>query len=563
MTAVLEDTLLAGVIDRMTRPDYPAFEAQLRSSGYCSRPVRLQGRVDVCDGYGRRRQVWTTDGEPDGVLRKACGNRREAVCGPCAERYRRDAYHLIAAGLRGGKGIPESVAGHPALFATLTAPSFGVVHAHLLGPDGQPLRCHPRRDRPLCRHGIVISCGRVHGPDDPCLGEPLCPDCFDYEGAVIWNNLLGELWRRTTIYLPRKLAKLTGITQKRLREQVRMSYVKVSEYQHRGLVHLHPVIRLDRRMPDYRSDEVRPPDKRFTSELLEHALRETVKDVKVQIPAELGAGTIRWGKQLDVQQLPGEGEERGQRSGYLAKYTTKSTEQAGGLLHRITREEVEHAQVSDHNRRYLTTGFELDDRVSDAIAADPPFPPTAPAPWPAPATSRYPNELILRVLQAMSTDERVLIRLHDRTEHVGRITHRTPDGLVLDTGEEIPVARVCAITTAPLQPPARDKRDRRLAACAHTFGYRGHCLTKSRRYSTNLGTLRQNRADHIREQLLANGTQRQRDLAQAAPERRVTRFEFVGVGHLTTADAHLAAQAAARAREHRQLAREALYDHHN
>jgi hypothetical protein len=122
---------------------------------------------------------------------------------------------------------------------------------------------------------------------------------------------------------------------------------------------------------------------------------------------------------------------------------------------------------------------------------------------------------------------------------------------------------VCAITAAPLQPPARDKRDRRLAACAHTFGYRGHCLTKSRRYSTNLGTLRQNRADHIRKQLLENGDHKQRDLAQTAPEQRITKFEFVGVGHLTTADAHLAAQAAARAREHRELAREALYDHHN
>jgi hypothetical protein len=122
---------------------------------------------------------------------------------------------------------------------------------------------------------------------------------------------------------------------------------------------------------------------------------------------------------------------------------------------------------------------------------------------------------------------------------------------------------VRAITTAPLQPPPRDKRDRRLAACAHTFGYRGHCLTKSRRYSTTFGVLRQGRVDHVRDELLANGTQVQRDLAQTPPERRVTRFEFVGVGHLTTADAHLAAQAAARAREHRQLAREALYDHHN
>jgi replication initiator protein RepSA len=562
--AVMDDALLAGVVDRLIRPDYPAFEAQLRSSGYCERPVRLQGRVDVCDGYGHRQQVWTTDGEPDGVLRKACGNRREAICGPCAERYRLDAWHLIAAGLQGGKGVPESVTGHPAVFATLTAPAFGVVHAHLLGPDGQPLRCHPRRERPVCEHGVVMSCGQVHGPDDPCLGEPLCPECFDYEGAVIWNNLLGELWRRTTIYLPRKLAALTDMTQKRLHERVRVSYVKVSEYQRRGLVHLHPIIRLDRRMPDYRNGELRPPDTRFTSELLEHALRETVKDVSVKIPAELGAGQVRWGTQLDVEQLSTEEQPRRQRAGYLAKYTTKSTELAGGLLHRVDRSEVEHVCVSEHNRRYLNTGFDLHDRVSDAIASDPIVDvPTPPAPRSAPATSRYPNELILRVLQAMSTDERVTVRLHGGGEHVGQITSRTKDGLVLDTGVEIPVARVCAITTGPPQPVKRDPRDRRLAACAHTFGYRGHCLTKSRHYSTDFKTLRGNRVDHVREQLLAQGDQKQRELAQTNPERRVSRFEFVGIGHLTTADAHLAAQAAARAREHRQLAREALQDHHN
>jgi hypothetical protein len=562
MTAVLEGALLDGVIERIIRPDYRAFEAQLRSSGYCARPVRLQGRIDVCDGHGRRQQVWTTDGEPDGLLRKACGNRRKAVCGSCAERYRSDAWQLIASGLRGGKGVPESVAGHPAVFATLTAPSFGVVHAHVLGPDGQPLRCHARRDRPVCEHGVPMSCGRVHGPDDPCLGEPLCLDCFDHEGAVVWNNLLGELWRYSTIYLPRTLAALAGMTQKRLHELVRVSYVKASEYQRRGLVHLHAVIRLDKRMPDYRNGEIRPPDKRFTSELLEQALRKTVKDVCVKIPDELGAGEIRWGKQLDVQQLPADEPDRRRWASYLAKYTTKSTEQAGGLLHRITRDEVEHVQVSDHNRRYLHTAFELDDRVSEAIAADPmPAPP--PRPQPAPATSRYPNELILRVLQAMSTSERVLIRLHDRTELVGQITRRAPDGLVLDTGQEIAVAMVCAITAAPLQPARRDPRERRLAACAHAIGYRGHCLTKSRRFSVNFKDLRQARVDHVRAQLLANGDHKQRELAQTDPEQRITRFEFVGLGHLTTADAYLAAQAAARAREHRELAREALYDHHN
>jgi hypothetical protein len=209
----------------------------------------------------------------------------------------------------------------------------------------------------------------------------LCLDCFDYEGAVVWNNLLGELWRYSTIYLPRQLAKLLQITQKRLHELVRVSYVKASEYQRRGLVHLHAVIRLDRRMPDYRSDELHPPDKRFTGELLEKALRATVKAVKVEIPDELGTGVVRWGKQLDIQQLSIDEPDRRRWASYLAKYTTKSTEQAGGLLHRVDRSEVEHVHVSEHNRRYLTTAFALDDRVTEAIAADPlPVPPPRPQP---------------------------------------------------------------------------------------------------------------------------------------------------------------------------------------
>jgi hypothetical protein len=118
------EQLAGALLDRAARPDYQRFEAQLRSSGYCARPVRLQGHIEVCEGGGRRR-VWSTDREPDGILRKACGNRREAVCPSCAERYRGDAYQLLAAGLRGGKGVPDTIVEHPAVFFTLTAPSFG------------------------------------------------------------------------------------------------------------------------------------------------------------------------------------------------------------------------------------------------------------------------------------------------------------------------------------------------------------------------------------------------------------------------------------------------------
>jgi hypothetical protein len=154
--------------------------------------------------------------------------------------------------------------------------------------------------------------------------------------------------------------------------------------------------------------------------------------------------------------------------------------------------------------------------------------------------------------------------LHDAIEHVGSVVRRTPDGLVLDTGTAIALVDVRAITTPTPPGTMRDPRDRRLAACAHAFGYRGHCLTKSRDYSTTFKQLREDRERHVHQQLLARSSDAsQRKLAQLAPEQRVAAFEFVGAGHLTTADAYLAAQAAARAREHRELAREALHDHHN
>jgi hypothetical protein len=66
--------------------------------------------------------------EPDGVLLRSCGNRRACVCPSCSDVYRGDAWQLAVCGLRGGKGVPDTVASHPIVFATFTAPSFGAVH---------------------------------------------------------------------------------------------------------------------------------------------------------------------------------------------------------------------------------------------------------------------------------------------------------------------------------------------------------------------------------------------------------------------------------------------------
>src|SRR3954469_4309480 len=188
--------VLEGVLARAADAEqWARFERQLRSAGYCRRPVRLRGQTAAIDtATGEVRTTFSTEGEPDGTLLKCCGNRREAVCPSCAEVYRGDAFQLVVAGLRGGKGVPESVSGHPVVFATLTAPSFGPVHSRRLGPDGQPRRCRPRRDQPLCEHGNPLSCTAIHREDDACVGEPLCRECWDYRGAVVWNHTLGKLW---------------------------------------------------------------------------------------------------------------------------------------------------------------------------------------------------------------------------------------------------------------------------------------------------------------------------------------------------------------------------------
>ena len=136
-------------------PDERAF-AGLHSAGYhawldhvwhaaaCTRPIRLRGDIRHIDpATGELLRTIPTIGMPDGVIYKPCGNRRVTVCPGCAETYRRDAYHIIRAGLIGGKGITPAVATHPGRLRHLHRP---VVRAGPL-PPGPP--AHLRGPVPL------------------------------------------------------------------------------------------------------------------------------------------------------------------------------------------------------------------------------------------------------------------------------------------------------------------------------------------------------------------------------------------------------------------------------
>ncbi|TXS42099.1 replication initiation protein [Streptomyces sp. uw30] len=416
----------------------PGTLRQLSGLGGCTHPIRLDGHrteyaIDTTTGeIGRVLQHLDSAALPAGQLLVRCNNRRTTRCPACAEVYRRDTFHLITSGLRGGKGTPEDVAAHPRVFATFTAPSFGPVHNRPTGPPGTVRPCR---------------CGVLHDQDDDALGTPLDPHTYDYEAAVLWNAHAGQLWRRFSTYLRREVAKRVGLSQRRFREHARVSFAKVAEYQKRGAVHFHAVIRID----GPGGADTAPPAC-ATAELLTDAIRTATNKVRVDGPVISGrAHTFTFGRQLDVRTIRSadfnDGQELTERAvaAYIAKYATKGAETATGALDRPLKFVAELAQLdlSDHARRLIRTAWTLGAR----------------------------KEL----------------------EHL------------------------------------------RLRAWAHMLGFRGHFSTKSRRYSTTLGALRDARAEWRRAQAMANNPEGEQGTTYV-----LAHWVFAGTG-LTDAEAWLAA----------------------
>jgi Replication initiator protein, pSAM2 len=321
--------VLAEVVQRAGH-GYERWMELVAQAGYCHHPIRLRGRVEQADQpTGELRTVYDSGREPDGVLLKACGTRRESRCPSCAATYRADAFQLLAAGLRGGKGVPETVSQHPRLFVTFTAPSFGQVHTRK-AQGRLVLPCHPYRQGATCPHGMRAGCWHRHDQEDPRLGEPLCPRCYQAEAQVLWNALAPELWRRTTIAVQRALARLVGVSEGELRRLVRVSYAKVAEFQKRGAIHFHAVLRLDAATTCRCPGCLAPPPQPFTAALLEQALHQAVAAVRVPCPPLDGDGLgryARWGDQLDVRNITRGDDQAGELSaeqvaGYIAKYAT-------------------------------------------------------------------------------------------------------------------------------------------------------------------------------------------------------------------------------------------------
>ncbi len=103
------------VLAQSNGPNFARWAAIAKGVHGCARPVRLIGdALTVHTETGEIIDRYSTSDEPTGYLLTACGNRRAAVCPACSRIYQADTFHLIRAGLTGGKGVPESVRLHPA-----------------------------------------------------------------------------------------------------------------------------------------------------------------------------------------------------------------------------------------------------------------------------------------------------------------------------------------------------------------------------------------------------------------------------------------------------------------
>jgi hypothetical protein len=207
-------------------------------------------------------------------------------------------------------------------------------------------------------HGNPLSCPDRHARDDTRLGEPLCQGCYDYSGAVLFNACAPELWRRFTINLRRSIARHAGLTGKALTAQLRVSYAKVAEYQRRGVVQFHAIIRIDGP-----AGPATAPPGWATLELLTAAIAKATTAVHVDLPAApgLSARTLAWGRELDTRPITTTGGlTDGKVAAYVAKYATKAAECAGTLDRRISpADQLDTLPIREHARRHIAECIRL------------------------------------------------------------------------------------------------------------------------------------------------------------------------------------------------------------
>lgn len=184
-----------------------------------------------------------------------CGSRSEKRCSGCSWLYKKDTAKILRSGLceRPGLGAFRF------FFLTLTAPSFGACHV-----------VAKRGERKRCRCGVWHDALR----DADLRGVPLDCGKYDYEAQAAFNYQVGALWNVTLTMLRKALPDL--------------EFAKVFEWQQRGAIHLHVILRI--------------PASNLTD------LGDAVALIRERaVSATALQGGLRWGSQCRCDEIGGSG----------------------------------------------------------------------------------------------------------------------------------------------------------------------------------------------------------------------------------------------------------------
>jgi hypothetical protein len=158
------------------------------------------------------------------------------------------------------------------------------------------------------------------------------------------------------------------VPRSKLSHIVRVRFAKVAEFQRRGVVHYHAIIRVDG--PD--GTDSAPPAS-CTAQLLVEVVEAAAEAAAVVVPEQLlahlaprTATKLRWGAQREATAL--DPQSCTAAAGYIAKYATKATETAtGGTLIRPIRSasSLAHLPIAPHPRALITASWRLGERTGD------------------------------------------------------------------------------------------------------------------------------------------------------------------------------------------------------
>lgn len=176
-------------------------------SNECSRPIKLvMSRADALTGEVSNLEYT-----------KSCGSRLVEKCPHCSEVYRRDAISVFQGGLKdvGNATVPFT-------FLTFTAPG-----ADVFGPTHQRVVDNDESGKSRIRQ---CGCRQVHAKDDVLIGTPLNPATYRYDLAADFNAHASRLFSVTM----QRLGRVVGH---------KLAYARVAEFQTRGLIHYHVIVR--------------------------------------------------------------------------------------------------------------------------------------------------------------------------------------------------------------------------------------------------------------------------------------------------------------------------------